>query len=135
MRPETLLLRALRAGPGYGLELAARVKEQSGVDLGPGSVYPALRDMERDGLVHSWETESMPQRGDHPRVMYELTGEGLRELTASENDAAFFGAILAHRISLHPWIRWQDVYWTDMARHWATRDLRIRAWLARWGAC
>jgi len=89
------LLQALISGPGYGLELLERVRERTKgrVVLGQGSVYPALRSLERGGLVKSWEGPPLDERGGRPRIFYELTAEGRR--TAKEDrkaGAALFAA-------------------------------------------
>jgi len=78
--PETALLQALLSGPGYGLELMERVKgkTQGNVTLNQGNTYPALRALERDGLVESYKGEGPQERGGRPRIYYRLTGEGLR---------------------------------------------------------
>jgi hypothetical protein len=52
------LIQALVTGPGYGLELQERIRERTGgrVRLHSGSLYPALRALERERLVrHSAE--------------------------------------------------------------------------------
>ena len=74
------LLQALVSGPGYGLDLIERVKNQTQgrLVLGQGSVYPALRDLEREGLLDSYEGEPMPERGGRPRRYYKLNAEGSR---------------------------------------------------------
>jgi PadR family transcriptional regulator PadR len=74
------LLQALVQGKGFGLELIARVEHrtQGRIKLGQGSVYPALRDLEDEGLVQSWDGEPLPERGGRPRRYYELTAEGRR---------------------------------------------------------
>jgi len=46
--------------------------------LDEGSVYPALKALEREGLVCSFEGAPLPERGGRPRRYYELTGEGRR---------------------------------------------------------
>jgi PadR family transcriptional regulator PadR len=71
------LLQALSAGPGYGMELLERVRDRTGgrVRLRPGSLYPALRALEREGLVRGWA--GAPQRGRRRRY-YELTSKGIR---------------------------------------------------------
>lgn len=51
------LLQALLEGPCYGQQLIALVHDRTGgrVRLGEGSLYPALRALEREGLVRSWD--------------------------------------------------------------------------------
>lgn len=74
------LLQALIAGEGYGLELIERVEQRTkgAVKLRQGSVYPALRDLEDEGLVKSYEGEPIPERGGRPRRYYRLTAKGQR---------------------------------------------------------
>jgi PadR family transcriptional regulator, regulatory protein PadR len=89
--PKTALLQALISGDGYGLELIDRVKERTAgkVVLHQGSIYPALRALEQDGLVESYESEPMSERGGRPRIYYRLTGEGRR--AALEERKALLG--------------------------------------------
>lgn len=89
--PRTALLQALISGDSYGLELIERVKERTGgrVVLGQGSIYPALRALEREGFVESYESEPMSERGGRPRIYYRLTGEGRR--AALEERQALLG--------------------------------------------
>jgi PadR family transcriptional regulator PadR len=74
------LLQALVAGPGFGLDLIERVKKQTNgkLVLGQGSVYPALRELEREGLLESYEGEPMPERGGRPRRYYRLNALGAK---------------------------------------------------------
>jgi PadR family transcriptional regulator, regulatory protein PadR len=78
------LLQALISGPGFGLELIDRVGERTKgrIRLGQGSVYPALRGLEDDGFVKSYDGEPMPDRGGRPRRYYKLTAEGRRAALA-----------------------------------------------------
>jgi len=88
------LLQALIRGEGYGLDLIERVKERTNgkVVLHQGNVYPALRDLERDGFVKSWEADPVPERGGRPRRYYELTALGRRaSLEQSTAVMALFG--------------------------------------------
>jgi PadR family transcriptional regulator PadR len=88
------LLAALINGKGFGLELIARVDAatKGHVQLNEGSVYPALRAMERDGLVRSFEADPLPERGGRPRRYYELTAKGIRQARAQgEALAPLFG--------------------------------------------
>ena len=74
------LLQALLQGPGYGLDLIERVRERTAgqITLGQGSVYPALRDLERQGFLRSFEGKPIQERGGRARRYYELTAEGRR---------------------------------------------------------
>ncbi|HZH75764.1 MAG TPA: PadR family transcriptional regulator [Archangium sp.] len=79
----TAILMSLIGGRGFGLEIIQRVRERSNgkILLNEGSVYPALKALERDGLLRSYDGEPMPERGGRPRRYYELTGEGRRVAT------------------------------------------------------
>ncbi len=67
-----ILLRALCLGYRFGFE----IMEVTG--LPSGTVYPALRRLERDGLVVSdWEQEGIAHQEQRPpRRYYRLTAEG-----------------------------------------------------------
>jgi len=85
------LLQALAAGgEGYGLELIDRVKQQTNgaITLLQGRVYPALRELEQEGFVKSYESDPLPERGGRPRRYYKLTAEGRRAATAQRNAAS-----------------------------------------------
>jgi PadR family transcriptional regulator PadR len=77
MGAQTALLVALASGPGFGLELIARVLERTRglLRLNRGGAYLALRRLERVGLVHGW-MRRLPRSG-RPRRYYELTPEGI----------------------------------------------------------
>lgn len=72
------LLQALVDGPGFGLALIERVKSRTHgeLKLNQGSIYPALRALEREGLLRSWDQDGPPERAGRPRRYYELTAEG-----------------------------------------------------------
>ena len=74
------LLQALIRGKSYGLELIEKVENHSNgqIKLHQGSVYPALRTLEDEGLVTSYDGEPTPERGGRPRRYYELTAKGAR---------------------------------------------------------
>jgi PadR family transcriptional regulator PadR len=77
--------------PGHGLELIRRVRERSagGISLKQGSVYPALRQLENEGLVRSWMGRSAPG-GGRPRRHYELTVAGVKAAAAAKEMVAQF---------------------------------------------
>jgi len=68
--------------PAYGLQIIDRVHRQTSgrVRLGLGSVYPALRSLERQRLVRSWEVPA-PRKGRRRRY-YDLTAKGVATVRA-----------------------------------------------------
>ena len=89
------LLQALVRGEGYGLDLIERVKKRTRgkMVLGQGSAYPALRELERDGLVKSREGDPTPERGGRPRVYYRLTALGQRAAVGNQQVIAGLFAV------------------------------------------
>jgi DNA-binding PadR family transcriptional regulator len=74
-----MMLQAIAAGHVYGYT----VMEVTG--LPSGTVYPALRRMEKDQLIRSqWERQSIADaEGRPPRKFYKVTRAGERTLEAS----------------------------------------------------
>jgi PadR family transcriptional regulator PadR len=81
------LLHALIEGDGYGLELIERLKARTRGKLAfrQGSIYPALRDLEREKLVTSYEAAPAPERGGRPRIYYKITAQGRRAVKAQRD--------------------------------------------------
>jgi PadR family transcriptional regulator, regulatory protein PadR len=75
-----LILQAIDAGDGYGFS----VMQMTG--LPSGTVYPAMRRLERDGLIRSqWERQAIADAGQRPpRKYYKLTRSGRTTLEASQ---------------------------------------------------
>lgn len=75
-----MILQTIHAGYVYGFS----VMEMTG--LPSGTVYPALRRLERDGLIHSqWEKQSIADAELRPaRKYYKLTRSGKAILEASQ---------------------------------------------------
>ena len=75
----TLILAVLADGPRHGYAIAREIERRSAdaLKMGEGALYPALRALERDGLVVSqWETQ-----GSGPaRRTYTLTDAGQARL-------------------------------------------------------
>ena len=100
MRAETLkghldglLLASLDAGPRHGYAIMEALRAGSGgqFNLPTGTIYPALRRLERAGLVHGTWAEA----GRRRRV-YELTAAGRRALAAERGTwRAFSAAVTA----------------------------------------
>ncbi len=90
-------MQALISGRGYGLELIERVEARSKgqIVLRQGSLYPALRELEDEGMLRSYDGEPMQERGGRPRRYYELTAEGAREARKTGKAmVVFFGPAL-----------------------------------------
>jgi PadR family transcriptional regulator len=71
---EGLLLASLEMGPRHGYAIMEALRAGSGgqFDLPTGTVYPALRRLERAGLIQgTWS-----QEGGRQRRVYELTPPG-----------------------------------------------------------
>ena len=66
-----MILQAIGAGVGYGFS----IMEMTG--LPSGTVYPAMRRLERDQLIRShWERQSIADAEQRPpRKYYNLTSE------------------------------------------------------------
>jgi len=75
-----MILQAIHCGCVYGYN----VMETTG--LPSGTVYPALRRLEQDGLIRSqWERQSVADAGQRPpRKYYKLTRSGRVILEASQ---------------------------------------------------
>jgi PadR family transcriptional regulator len=77
--PTSLVLHAIADGARYGFEIA----DVTGLQT--GTVYPALRRLERLGYVRSnWEAEKTARREQRPaRRYYEITTPGTAALGAA----------------------------------------------------
>ncbi len=74
-----MILQAIHAGHIYGFS----VMQMTG--LPSGTVYPAMRRLERDGLILSkWEAQAIADAGQRPaRKYYRLTRTGKATLEAA----------------------------------------------------
>jgi len=75
----TLVMQAIGAGHRHGFDIV----DVTGYPT--GTVYPALRRLERDGYVRSrWEDDRSARRDGRPaRRYYELTAPGVKALEAA----------------------------------------------------
>jgi PadR family transcriptional regulator PadR len=99
MRPDTLrghldalILSVLEqhAVHGYAVIEALQAASGGALDLPTGTVYPALRRLERAGYVKSeWSTV-----GGRKRRTYELTGSGRRMLADERTEWRSFAAVI-----------------------------------------
>jgi len=70
---EVLFYRAMKEGPLYGYQLAARLRSVTGghIKVSYGTIYPFLRRMEHRGVIRS------KKDGKSGRIYYELTSRGI----------------------------------------------------------
>jgi PadR family transcriptional regulator len=94
---DALLLAVLNDGPRHGYAVIEALHERSrgALALPTGTVYPALRRLERTGLVEStWSTV-----GGRERRTYRLTSSGRHALSAERTAwyefTSTIGAVLA----------------------------------------
>jgi len=76
-----LILAVLSGGPRHGYAIAREIERRSreALSVGEGALYPALRALEREGLVQSeWQT----QPSGPARRVYTLTDAGQAKLSS-----------------------------------------------------
>jgi PadR family transcriptional regulator len=85
---EMLLLAALRSQPMHGYAIIEYVREASEgqFDYAEGTIYPALRRLEDDGLVRSRWSET----GGRRRRVYSLSPQGARALAGRRSEWELF---------------------------------------------
>jgi PadR family transcriptional regulator PadR len=66
----------LRCGRQYGLQIIDNIERMCRVRLSTGSLYPTLRQLEREGLVASKGDDDAEQDSIQPRRYFELSRNG-----------------------------------------------------------
>lgn len=97
---DALLLVVLEDEPrhGYAIIEALQTRSNGALDLPTGTVYPALRRLERAGYVKSaWSTV-----GGRERRTYRLTPAGARALAAERNAWQEFTATIGGFLNTSP---------------------------------
>lgn len=86
-----MVLQAIESGDGYGFS----VMEMTG--LPSGTVYPAMRRLERDALIRShWEKPSIAEAEQRPaRKYYQLTRAGHAALEAAQKRYPLLASLAA----------------------------------------
>ena len=74
---EGIVLAVLAAGPAYGYDITARLREQGFSDLVEGTVYALLVRIEQRGFV---DVEKIPSEKGPPRKVYSLNADGREQL-------------------------------------------------------
>ncbi len=78
---DLLILRVLQAAPEHGWGIAEQIEQQSkdALQIGQGSLYPALQRLEQKGWIDSdWQVTEQNRRAKY----YHLTPTGRRALAA-----------------------------------------------------
>jgi PadR family transcriptional regulator PadR len=89
---DALILAVLEQAPlhGYAITEALQRRSDGALDLPTGTLYPALRRLERAGYLHSeWSTVS-----GRKRRTYRLTAAGRRMLAAERSEWRAFTALI-----------------------------------------
>jgi PadR family transcriptional regulator len=94
---DMLILKTLDLEPMHGWGIAQRIRQMSGgvFEINPGSLFPAFRRLERDGLLGcEWRSSENNRRAKY----YSLTKVGRRKLAAEtrewQRQVAAIGKIL-----------------------------------------
>jgi len=68
----------------YGVTIRENIKKITGKTLNFGSLYNTLYLLVRRGLVESRESEPLSKQGGRRKVLYSLTREGKKALSAAQ---------------------------------------------------
>jgi transcriptional regulator len=98
---DMLVLRTLIFGPlhGYGVQKAIHSSSTEALEIEFGSLYPALKRLEMQGLIVSkWETSEFNRRAK----FYRLTPAGRKRLQQDHAQWRDFAAAVARVMSFDP---------------------------------
>ncbi|GIJ48995.1 PadR family transcriptional regulator [Virgisporangium aliadipatigenens] len=96
---DAMILAVLEDEPRHGYAIMEALQRASGgaLDLPTGTLYPALRRLERAGLLHSeWATV-----GGRKRRTYRLTSEGSQTLAAERVEWRSFAVVVEEVLKIH----------------------------------
>lgn len=87
---EQLLLPAvLRLGDeAYGTAIIVELRDRSGRDVGPGTLYPTLDRLGDKGLLDSSLGDPTPERGGRAKRFFSLTPAGLEAVRLARREMA-----------------------------------------------
>ena len=88
---DLVILGMLKTKSMHGYGIIKSIRKKFGIYLGPSTVYPFLKDLEKKGQIKSqWEMNN-----DRPRKVYSLTTNGDSFLIAAEQSLRTF----CHRLN------------------------------------
>ena len=78
------LLSLVQQSAEYGLRILERLRDEAGLEIAEGTLYPLLYRLEKQGSIRSeWR---ILNEASHPRKYYAITTEGRAELKAYLDD-------------------------------------------------
>ncbi len=78
---DLVILQFLNSKPMHGYQIISSIRKNFGVYFGPSTIYPLLNSLEEKGYIKSqWDLSN-----ERPRKVYELTNEGQKLLSFTEN--------------------------------------------------
>jgi PadR family transcriptional regulator, regulatory protein PadR len=81
---QMVLLAILRLrGDAYAVPIVEEIEARTGRSVAPASVHVTLRRLEEKGLITSWLSEPVPERGGRARRCVSVEPEGQRQLRES----------------------------------------------------
>jgi DNA-binding PadR family transcriptional regulator len=81
---QMVLLAILHLGDEvYGVPIVDEIERRTGRSVAPAAVYITLRRLEQKGLLASWMSDPMPERGGKARRCVKVTRAGLEMLRES----------------------------------------------------
>lgn len=95
---QMVLLAILRMrGEAYAVPIVEEIETQTGRAVAPASVHVTLRRLEAKGLIRSWLSEPLPERGGRARRCVQVEPEGLAQL----REARAMMDALWHGVDVH----------------------------------
>jgi PadR family transcriptional regulator, regulatory protein PadR len=83
---QMVMLAILRIrGDAYGVPIVEEIEARTGRAVAPASVHVTLRRLEQKGLITTWLSEPLPERGGRARRCVRVEPEGLRQLRESRD--------------------------------------------------
>jgi PadR family transcriptional regulator, regulatory protein PadR len=92
---DLLILRTLNTGPMHGWSISERIEQISSevLQIGQGSLYPALQRLERQGWIEAeWGVSELGRRAR----FYSLTARGRKQLEIETETWLRFSAAIGH---------------------------------------
>jgi len=85
-RKDELILLAIRSleENAYGVTIRDFIKEKAGISIPFGAIYAPLAKLVRDGLVESYNSDPISERGGRSKILYKLQPSGVQALKEME---------------------------------------------------